>query len=73
MGKFHNDRQQVVNYLNEDQRGLRRRHNSWRMYLKAFDFDHKHRIIKRVKKKVVRYLPNAELGKPYRNKEWFIR
>jgi hypothetical protein len=73
MGKFHNDRQQVVNYLNEDQRGLRRRHNSWRMYLKAFDFDHEHRIIKRIKKKVVRYLPNAELGKPYRNKEWFIR
>lgn len=70
MNKFNNNRRKVWNYLNENQKGLRRRHNSWRMYLKAFDFNHEHPIIKRAKRKVVRYLPQAEIGKPYRNKDW---
>ena len=68
--KFKNDTDKVVDYLNEDQRGKQRNHNSWRMYLKAFNHDHEHPIIKRVKQKVVRYLPNALYGKPYRNKDW---
>ena len=68
--KFENDTDKVIEYLNEDQRGKRRKHNSWRMYLKAFNHDHEHPIIKRVKQKVVRYLPNAQYGKPYRNKDW---
>jgi hypothetical protein len=68
--KFKNDTAKVIEYLNEDQTGKRRRHNSWRMYLKAFNHDHEHPIIKRVKQKVVRYLPNALYGKPYRNRDW---
>jgi len=68
--KFKNDTDKVIEYLNENQTGKRRRHNSWRMYLKAFNHDHEHPIIKRVKQKVVRYLPNAMYGKPYRNRDW---
>ena len=68
--KFNNDTSKVIEYLNEDQKGKRRNHNSWRMYLKAFNHDHEHPIIKRVKQKVVRYLPNALYGKPYRNRDW---
>lgn len=68
--KFKNDTDKAIDYLNEDQRGKRRNHNSWRMYLKAFNHDHEHPIIKRVKQKVVRYLPNALYGKPYRNRDW---
>ena len=68
--KLKNDTDKVIDYLNEDQRGKQRNHNSWRMYLKAFNHDHEHPIIKRVKQKVVRYLPNALYGKPYRNKDW---
>lgn len=71
--KFDGDYYQIINYLNENQKGKRRRHNSWRMYLKAFEHDHNHPIIQRVKKKVVRYLPFAEIGKPYRNKDWIDR
>ena len=71
--KFHRDKNKVIEYLNENQKGKKRRHNSWRMYLKAFQYDHKHPIIQRVKKKVVRYLPQADLGKPYRNKDWIDR
>ena len=73
MDKFGGNEQQVIKYLNEDQTRLRRRHNSWRMYLKAFNHDHNHVIIKRVKKKVMRYIPYAELGKPYRSKDWISR
>jgi hypothetical protein len=73
MDKFNGNGQQVIDYLCEDQKGLRRKHNSWRMYLKAFNHDHDHPIIKRMKKKVMRYLPYAELGKPYRSKDWITR
>lgn len=73
MSKFDNNQNRVYRYLNEDQKGLRRRHNCWRMYLKAFDHNHDHTIIKRVKKKVIRYLPHAEIGKPYKNKDWINR
>jgi hypothetical protein len=43
------------------------------MYLKAFQHDHDHPIIHRLKKKIVRYLPQAQVGKPYRNKDWIAR
>lgn len=34
-------------------------------YLKAFDFDYNHKIVKKVRKKVWFYLPYAKLGKPF--------
>ena len=71
--KFKDDTKKVIDYLNEDQKGLRRRHNGWRMYLKAFDYDHNHPIIKRTKKKVIKYIPRALVGKPYRNSDWIGR
>lgn len=71
--RFGTNRKAIVNYLNENQKGTNRRHNSWRMYLKAFQHDHNHPIIRRVKSKVVRYLPQASIGKPYRNKDWIDR
>ena len=68
--KFKNDTDKIIDYLNEDQLGKKRNHNSWRMYLKAFNHNHDHPIIKRIKQKVIRYLPNAMYGKPYRNRDW---
>lgn len=73
MDKFQGNYKQVINYLNEKQKGKIRKHNCWRMYLKAFDHDHNHPIIQRVKKKVIRYIPHAINGKPYRNKDWIGR
>jgi len=60
----------IVRHLNIDQRNKQIRYDEWFMYLKAFDHDHNHPIIKKVKKKVLQYLPNAANGKPYRNKDW---
>lgn len=70
MDKFGKNQRQVIRYLNEDQKNKRRKFDCWRMYLKAFNHDHDHIIIRRVKKKVIRYLPHTELGKPYKNKDW---
>lgn len=71
--KFYGDHSKIIQYLNENQKGKQRKLNSWRFYLKAFEHDHRHPIIRRVKKKVVRYLAQAEIGKPYRNKDWIDR
>ena len=73
MDKFNNNEEQIIAYLSEDQKGMRRKFNCWRMYLKAFNYDHNHVIIKRVKKKVIRYIPYAKMGKPYRAKDWISR
>lgn len=70
--KFDGNEHQIIRYLNEKQRGKNRVHNSWRMYLHAFGHDHNHKIIKRLKKKVVHYLPAARRGKPYRNNDWIV-
>jgi hypothetical protein len=71
--KFKGDQDLIIEYLSENQKSKQRRHNSWRMYLKAFQHDHNHPIIQRLKKKIVRYLPLAYTGKPYRNKDWIDR
>ena len=73
LDKFGNNTKRAINYLNEDQKGHRRRHSCWIMYLKAFDYDHKHPIVQRVKSKVIRYIPHALQGKPYRNSDWINR
>ena len=70
LSKYKNDRAKIFKYLDTDHKFRKDTRDNWKMYLKAFDFDHNHAIIKRLKKKVIRYLPNAEIGKPYRNNDW---
>ena len=70
VSKFYGDHNKIVKYLNETQRKTRGKLDTWKMYLKAFDYDHDHYIIQRLKKKIIRYLPYADLGKPYRNRDW---
>ena len=63
----------LIDYVSATHWKGRLKSNSLRMYLKAFDYNHNHRIIKRLKKKIIRYLPNAELGRPYRTTDWIDR
>lgn len=71
LDRFGADKRKIVNYLNSNLIDRRRRKDGYRMYLDAFDHNHTHRVIKKLKKKVVNYLPNAiELGKPYRTSDW---
>ena len=68
--KFDGNHKAAIKYLDLNQSASRLRNNSWKMYLAAFGHDHDHEIIKRVKKKVIRYLPRAEEGKPFKSYDW---
>jgi len=68
--RFSGKKTKIINYLNTSHSGAGKRTCSFVMYLKAFGHNHRHPIIKKYKKKIVSYLPQAEVGKPYRNSEW---
>jgi len=71
LDRFNGDKQQINNYLNKDLQDKRLKKDGYRMYLDAFDHNHGHRVIKKLKKKVINYIPNAvELAKPYRTSDW---
>jgi hypothetical protein len=70
--RFGSDRRASIRYLNSNQ--ARRSPHSWvHKQLAAFDWNHEHRIIKRYKKKVIHFLPYAELGKPFKTTDWLVR
>ena len=71
--KFNGDIKQIVNYFNEPQKGKKRYFNTWRMYLKAFNWDSDHRIIRRIKKRCIYYLSRSQISKPYQSKDWIHR
>lgn len=69
--RFNYNEKAIVNYLNSDLNDKRKKSNGFKTYLEAFDHNHKHIVIKKLKKKVMRYLPNAaEIGKPYKTNDW---
>ena len=70
LDKLGNDRNAVIAYLGKTHRKGKLRSHSLRFYLKAFEYNHSHPIIKRLIKRIIRYLPNAELGKPFRTADW---
>lgn len=67
LDKFNNQKY-IMKYLNKSKDFDT--NTQWVMYLEAFDYDHNHKIIQRVKKKIIKYIPNAIKGKPYNNKKW---
>lgn len=71
--KFKGDKKLAIKYLGQNHRKGKLKSNSLKSYLKAFEYDHNHIIIKRLKKRVVRYIPRAEEGRPYRTKDWINR
>lgn len=70
LDKCNNNKKQMLKYINYQHKNSRIKSTSLKSYLKAFEYDHNHPVIKKLKKKVIRYIPNAELGKPYKNKDW---
>lgn len=67
--KFKSDYANIISYLNKTQ-GERKckKFTVWQRYLHAFEYDHKHDVIKRLKKEVIRYLSRAARGRPYVSK-----
>lgn len=70
LAKFKGNQGQVIKFLERNLKNSREDGGSWKMYLKAFEHDHQHEIIKRLQKKVIRYLPRAEEGKPFKSSDW---
>lgn len=68
--RFKNNQKQIINYLNTDLSDRRSKRDTYKMYLDTFDYKHEHTVIRKLKKKIVNYLPNAELGKPYKTTDW---
>jgi hypothetical protein len=67
------DPKKIEEYVGKRHRRGHLLSNGLRGYLKAFEYDHNHPIIKRLKKKIIHYIPNAQLGKPYRTADWINR
>ena len=68
--KHRGDQQAVIDHLNIDLKGSKKSGGCWKVYLKAFEHDHNHEIIKKLKKKVIRYIPRAVEGRPFKNTDW---
>ena len=60
----------IAEYLNYDLRDNRLKKDTYKWYLKTFDHNHRHPVIQKLKKKVMHYVPYAELGKPYKTTDW---
>jgi len=70
MANFRNDKKAVETYIGKKHRKGKLKSNVLRMYLKAFDYDQNHKIIRRLKKRSIGYINNAELGRPYKTSDW---
>lgn len=69
VSRFGNDRKAIQKYMD----GLKcKRHpkSTYNQYLKAFDYNHNHNIIRRMKKKILNQIDNAVLGKPFRTTDY---
>jgi hypothetical protein len=72
--RFGRDMTRIVDYLNQDQKGRRRRvYDTWCSYLKAFNYDQNHRVIRKIKKRSIYYLTRNQLDRPFLPRNWINR
>lgn len=67
--KFGKNYSLIKKFLDSD-KAIKQRRSSYYRYLKIFDCDHTNPVIKRLKKKVIYYLPYAEIGKPFKTSDY---
>ena len=63
--RFGFDLDTISEYINSNKAKNHKRTSYYR-YLKAFEFDHNHKIMKKIKRKVLSQLSYAHVGKPFR-------
>lgn len=71
MDYFNHNEKQASAYLNQPP-NFNGKKNCFQMYLKAFDYNNDHVIIKRLKKKIIDYFPKAKQGRPFSNSDWIF-
>ena len=67
--RFGTNYNKAIDYL-ENGKHKRNKKSVYYAYLKAFDFDYNHKVIKRLKKRAMRYFPYAQIGKPFKTADW---
>ncbi len=63
--RFDDDFDAAAKYLDSNEY-RRQKRTSFYKYMKAFDHNHNHPIIKKIKRKTISNLPNAVIGKPFK-------
>jgi hypothetical protein len=63
--KFGYNPDEIWKYLDSD-RAKRNKRSTYLRYLRAFDFNHNHKIMRKMKRKVMHQLENAYYGKPFK-------
>lgn len=71
--KFDGNMRNIVAYLNKKQRRYHKNWDTWCSYLKAFNWDTNHRIIRKIKKRSIYYLSRAQVSRPFQPKDWIQR
>jgi hypothetical protein len=67
--RFGYDPRMISQYM--DSNNARRRKNTrWHDVMTAFNWNHDHKIIRRVKQKILRQLENAYIGRPFKTNDW---
>lgn len=67
--KFGDDFNAAKYYLDSNL-AKRSKKTCWHRYLKSFDWNHNHPIIRAMKKKIIRNLPYAQIGKPFKTPDY---
>jgi hypothetical protein len=67
--KFGDDFDAAKKYLDTNLSKKSKR-TAWHRFLKAFNWDHNHPIVKSMKKKIIRNLPYAIIGKPFKTADY---
>jgi len=69
LDRFGSDFCQMKAYIDSDQY-RRHKRTTFYKYMKSFDWNHNHPIIRKIKKKSLSYIPNAQIGKPFRTTDY---
>ena len=67
--KFGDDFDAAKYYLDSNL-AKRAKKSCYHKYMKTFDWNHKHPVIRSIKKKIIRNLPYAQLGKPFKTPDY---
>jgi len=67
--KFGNDFDAAKHYLDSNL-SKRAKKSCWHKYMKTFDWNHNHPVIRSMKKKIIRNLPYAQIGKPFKTPDY---
>jgi hypothetical protein len=69
VSRFGNDRKAIQKYMDSMQ-CKRRPKSTYNQYLRTFEYNHNHPIIRRMKKKILAQIDNAVFGKPFKTNDY---